>query len=92
MKKSELRQIIREEISAYKKTYLKEGFIDKFIDSIFGSIKSNQERQALKAIEKDPEYNKAKQELEDAFNNAVSIIDRLSKKYPEINFNKTYYK
>lgn len=82
MKRSELIQIIREEIKAISKPKkINEGFFDNIIDSIFGDIKKTQEKQAYAAMEKDPEFQKAKKKVEDAVDDAKDFLKKLKDKY-----------
>jgi hypothetical protein len=61
MKKSELRQLIREELNNnHKKTSLiKEGLID----GIFGWLGNRKRKEIHKKLEKDPEYQKLNQDI-----------------------------
>lgn len=61
-----------------------ESFVDKIIDRIFGRIRKSQEEKACVALEADPEYQKAKNRLEDVTKEAEQHLEYLAKKYPHL--------
>lgn len=67
MKKSELRQIIREEISSIEsRERLDEGIFDRIMLSIFGKLADRRGKKIRKMLERDPEMLKAKKQIDDA--------------------------
>jgi len=67
MKQSQLRNLIREEISnIIIEQKLQEDIFDKIFDSVFGKIKNAQIQRAKIALDNDSEFQKLKSNLEKA--------------------------
>jgi hypothetical protein len=79
-KKSELRRIIREEITAFKNDNLNENILDRLIDKIFDGLKRDTTDKAVKKFMKDnPEFESAVNDMSDAHKNAVKAARKALK-------------
>jgi len=80
VKKSELRQMIREEIIAFKKGNLNEGILDGIIDRIFDGLKKGRTDNLVKKIKKDnPEFADAMNQYDDAHEKALQAAEQYLK-------------
>jgi hypothetical protein len=80
VKKSELRQMIREEIIAFKKGNLNEGILDGIIDRIFDGLKKGRTDKLVKKIKKDnPEFADAMNQYDDAHEKALQAAEQYLK-------------
>ena len=78
MKKSELRQIIREEISSIES---KERIDEGILSLLFNRFAKSKRSKIEKILANDPEYQRAVKAADEAYLKAKKITDQMLKKY-----------
>lgn len=78
MKRSELKKIVKEELSIIKEENSL-GFFTKFVDWVFKPLEKEAKNAALKAIEKDEKIQKIRAELKIAEDRLNKYLEKYKK-------------
>jgi len=73
MKRSELKQLIREEV---KRNLMSEGILGDLISSVFGKIAAKRGDEIRKQLQKDPEIIKLQKGIQDDWDEMQEIIKK----------------